>query len=190
VVGNNWDVTGATVYAIGAPATDLDVVAAFPQRTPYRLTFDDDFRRPGAPLGGRLQRLRVEAGNQVELALTARRPRAVSGHLAIEVTANGVRRTYLLADPAAPGQVYSERLVVTAAGASVPALVATSESPDPEPGLHVRLVQVAGPGAASVTVGSQSLPWRGAGAMVTMLVPGGDVWTAGRPSPPALEVTR
>nr|MDQ6928505.1 hypothetical protein [Actinomycetota bacterium] len=68
VVGNNWDLSGATVFAIGQPARDLDVVAAFPGRVPYRLTFDDDFARPGARLVGRLQQLRALTDTEEVLA--------------------------------------------------------------------------------------------------------------------------
>ncbi|MDQ6928764.1 MAG: hypothetical protein M3159_08925, partial [Actinomycetota bacterium] len=174
-------------FAIGQPARDLDVVAAFPGRVPYRLTFDDDFARPGARLVGRLRQLRALTDTEEVLALTARRPGA-GGHLALVLTANGVRRTYPLDDSSAPGTVYQEKLVVSPGGATLAGRVPTSEAPAADQGMRVQLVQSATAGGDPVSVSSQSFPLRLNGATVTMLVPSGPSWTAGSPAAPVLEV--
>ncbi|HUQ62260.1 MAG TPA: glycosyltransferase family 39 protein [Acidimicrobiales bacterium] len=187
VVGNDWDGSGATIFAIGQPRRDLDVVTAYPRRTPYRLTFADDFTTPGAPFTGRLQHLSLATANQVELTVTARAPR-LGSRLGIEVTANGLRRTYSLSETIETDQVYRERLLVTATGATLAGRAPDIESPVPSSAVDVRLVQLAEPGGLPATVGSQSVPWRADGSAVTVLAPFGEFWTAGAPPPPPIEV--
>lgn len=184
VVGNRWDVSGATIYAIGDPARDLDVVAAFARRTPYRLTFTDDFTTPGAPFVGRLDQLQRVTGAVERLTVTAR-PSRPGERLAMAVTAQGVRRMY----PLDESSMFQGTLVISPGGASLAGRSPSSESADQYPAIRVQILRLPDDGSEPAVVASQSLPWRNDGSTITVLAPSGPSWTAGRPPAPTLEVT-
>ena len=186
VVANGWDASGPIVYAVALGDADVDAARRMPDRTPYRLRFDSDFREPDADVGGRLERLRLVAGSQVEIRVVARRPNPIMVHrptppprVGLAVSTAGVTRLYPLGD--AP--VYEERLLIDAAGVEVAGRTASSDRPaEGSAALQVGLVvwppgEVAFDAETSSAAADQRLPMRRTGDTVEMLVPTGPVWT-------------
>ena len=186
VVSNRWDLSGPVVYAIEQGNSDLDAARMLPSHTPFRLRFDAEFHRPNEAMKARLEQLRLASGERLSLHLIIREPALTSGRLALEISAFGMTKVYLLGE----GAAHDEALVVGASGADLVGRppVSVREAPGAT-GLDVSLVtSTAGP-AAPETIARERLPMRAAGTVVEALVPTGSAWTAGRLPAPLLELT-
>ncbi|HEX2192245.1 MAG TPA: glycosyltransferase family 39 protein [Acidimicrobiales bacterium] len=189
VIANRWDLSGPVVYALARGDGDLDVAGLHPGRAHYRLEWMAAYRRPDERFGARLERLAlVKGAPRVDLSVVARwapSPNPVE----VVVAASGTARAYRFAGGAGPTEI-RERLVVTPQGAELAGRAAAREWREPASaaGLTVRVRRIRS-GAPPIPLGEERLPLRSDGPTLEVLVPDGRVWTAGRPPPPALELS-
>ncbi|HWC09623.1 MAG TPA: hypothetical protein VG455_00220, partial [Acidimicrobiales bacterium] len=191
VIANRWDLSGPVVYALARGSGDVRVARLHPDRDYYHLELMASYLRPGERFGARLERLALVAGaTRLDVGFVARW-RPSPGPLDVVVVASGTARAYRLDPSPGPGPHEArERLVVTPQGAELANRAPTRQWRETAPGstVTVRLRRTP-PGARPVTLGEERLPLRSDGRTMEVLVPDGRVWTAGRPTPPALELS-
>jgi hypothetical protein len=185
VISNRWDLSGPVLYALERGTQDLAVVQAFPDRVPYRLRHERDFRHPALPLRARLEELRRLEGTVLDL--TVRLGSGLpEGSLTLAVSARGVTREYQLGETGGAGH---QRLLVDHRGPELAGRTPTYDvSGGRDNGLEVELFVRPYPTSRAVSLGREWFPLRVAGDGLELLAPTGRAWTAGRARSPAVQL--